>query len=1140
MYGDYSRGHEPDRKRGRNYRRVLLQMGRPVLDSDIASMVDALLGEVRATTRGLSCAAGSPDLGFLITPGRLLTVFAEAQDRLTVTHGTPDAWIDYRFRFAERYPALHLAANGEAARVTLPLLQSLDADRPARAALWARVEAPTTIQVNGIGVNLTPDSPDVPQRVEFATGSATLEPLEIAIDPGEEVWLFLLEQDEVAADEPAFWVAPGSYHVDGLVADARGGGAFPSVAFPDAAGFPWSESPDPGPPLDGLLAPAGLVAGGRLVAYLETWERHITAVEDPGIREEALGSSDTCTRTELLGQVKLATLTGVLPAGAAAADAVRAAFESVDVSGGQLTIEVPEATPTTDPCALPDLAGYSGSDNRLYRIEVHRGGGLSQVQLKWSRDNGSELFPVRLDASENLVFDPGTPLAAGDIVEVLSHVVDLGDDVRATVSAGGFAPAQRAVGQLAQLAAVEVASSADEVVFRLVEPDDVATPVTIDDRYGTLPDAVLKLRRWHGILDPQQIAGAGAASPGPHVLEDGITVELSSTGSYRPGQWWQYEARVGGENANGPWRPDPHGPERRFAPLALLEFAAASEPLRLLAWLDERFSHPCDLDADGIAFAGGRVGSPSDTVQEAIEELFERPPEIVDASCGELIIRPANGNLQTVFDTIADGEDRRICFQPGAWTVEETITIDGKGDLIISGAGDATRLSGNVDSVLRFSNCGHVRIQDLTIEGGQIGAVGDGLAGAISAIGCAGLDLERVNVSCGESLVRRVSAVEVRTDAPTAGAPDVRIHDCQVEVGHAQVGLLVVNAASVDIEGNTIVSPQRALPLASTLSEPEIAGRIGHLLIHDFFVGETAEANDELLVGSPDIVNEVDMLQGRRRFILHLEAWGYQFITFTTTLPLSATQWRALFEANPIPGNFSETSASRELVAARMRAFRRQLVNNMFSLPNTVTVPTGTRALLTGMASAMSAQNTFSAGGQGIVVGGQGTPINTSFPEPRVLTGDQRPDARIVGNRILGFVQGIHVGTSRREQGRGLSYRVSIADNTVHLRVPGLAGQRHGIFVGSAFHLTLHGNSVELRTPGPTAWPSIGLLDAIRVFGTFGPLIQVHENSCVGTRNGVVAHAINRARATTIGWKWAVTNNAHVGSGGGIAESINW
>jgi hypothetical protein len=1140
MHGDYSRGHEPDRKRGRNYRRVLLQMGRPVLDSDVASMVDALLGEVRATTRGLGCAAASPDFGFLVTPGRLIAVLAEAEENLEVTQGTPDAWIDYRFRFAERYPALYLAATGTAARVTLAPLQPLDPAGPARAALWARVEAPTTIQLNGISVSLAPDSPDTPQRVEFPTGVATLDPLEIGVAAGDEVWLFLLEQDEVAGDEPAFWIAPGSYHVDGLVVDTGRGGPFPALAFPDAAGFPWSESPVPAPPLDGLLAPAALAAGTRLVAYLEAWERHITAVEDPGIREEALGSSDTSARTELLGQVKLATLSGVLPAGAAAAGVVRGAFDAVEVSGGQLTIDVPDTTPTTDPCALPDIAGYSGSDNRLYRVEVHRGGGLSQVQLKWSRDNGSEVFAARLDTSKNLVFDPGIALAAGDIVEVLSNVVDLGDDALADVNAGGFVPARRAVGQLAQLAPVEVASSADEVVFRLVETEDVTTPVTLDDRYGTLRDAVLKLRRWHGLLDPGALAGGGAASPGPHVLEDGVSVELSSTGSYRPGQWWQYEARVHGQNANGPWRPAPHGPERRFAPLALLEFQSATEPLRLLAWLDERFSHPCDLDADDLVFAGARVGSASDTVQEALEELFERPPEIVDASCGELIIRPENGDLQTVFDTIAAGQDRRICFQPGTWTVEGTITITGKGDLIISGAGDATRLGGNVDSVLRFTDCGNVRIQDLTVEGGKAAVEGDGLAGAISAVNCAGLDLQRVNVSCGGSLTRRISAVEVRSDGPALNTPEVRVHDCRVEAGHAQVGLLVVNAASVDIEGNTIVSPEQPMTFVSTLTDPDIAGRVANLLISDYVIGKTAQATDELLVGSPNILIEVDPVQGRRRFIVHLESWGSQFITFSTTLGLPASAWQALFEANPIPGTFSEAPAAAGFVAAHLRAFRRQLVNRMFGLTSTAMVPAGPLEQLTSLGSTIGTRNSFAAGDQGIVVGGQGTPINKSFPEPRVLTGDLRPDARIVGNRILGFAQGIHVAASGTHKKRGVSYRVSIADNVVHLRVPGLGPEPHGIFVGSVFHLRLQGNSVEVRTPGPAGWPSVGALDAISIFGTFGPLIQVHENSCIGSRNGVAAHAINRARATTTGWKWTVSGNAHVGSGGGTAELINW
>ena len=41
MKGDFSRGFNPDRKRGREYRRVLAQEGRLLLDSDVNALVDA-------------------------------------------------------------------------------------------------------------------------------------------------------------------------------------------------------------------------------------------------------------------------------------------------------------------------------------------------------------------------------------------------------------------------------------------------------------------------------------------------------------------------------------------------------------------------------------------------------------------------------------------------------------------------------------------------------------------------------------------------------------------------------------------------------------------------------------------------------------------------------------------------------------------------------------------------------------------------------------------------------------------------------------------------------------------------------------------------------------------------------------------
>ena len=468
------------------------------------------------------------------------------------------------------------------------------------------------------------------------------------------------------------------------------------------------------------------------------------------------------------------------------------------------------------------------------------------MRLKWSRDNGSELFAATLDDSENLVFPPDTPLAAGDIVEVLSNVVDLGDDTLATVSAGGFVPARRAVGQLAQLAAVELASSADEVVFRLVKPDNPDDPIALDDRYGTLPDAVLKLRRWHGILDPQQIAGIGVASAGPHVLEDGITVDLSSTGSYRPGQWWQYEARVGGENANGPWRPQPHGPERRFAPLALLEFVAAGQPLRLLAWLDERFSHPCDLDADGVAFAGARVGSASDTVQEAIEELFERPLHI--GTC-TVTVTPGDDLDAALAKLPAEGGE--LCFEAGLYPLRAPLVVRGRTRVVVHGAGPATVIRAlSSETALVFENCNEIAVRSIRVEGGKAESrdARENLNGAITFVGGGEVSVSDCSISCPDAQadergdVRRTqTCLTARGDAEPLR---VRVEQNRFDVGTLQTGVLLVDPAHAYVAANRVrVAGARDLETGRVVDEGiVIAGRaVGTVEILDNLIEQTIQ-----------------------------------------------------------------------------------------------------------------------------------------------------------------------------------------------------------------------------------------------------------------------------------------------------------
>ena len=483
MYGDFSRGHEPDRARGRHYRRVLLQQGRPVLDSDVAAEVDAVLEAVRATTRTLGCRFGSSDLGFLVTPGRLVTIFSRVRRDLRVTAGTPNVWVDFRFRYAGRYPALHLGASAGSVRVQVPATQPLRVDSSGTAlTLWAHVDSATTITVNGVNVPLAPGGPG-PAPYTFSVASTSLDPIELALDAGE-VWLYLLEEHQPAGQLGTFAVAPGTFQVDGMVATAPGG-TFPDLTYPAADGFGWDQSP-PTLPLGGLTdTPA---AGDRVVAYLEVWERVVTAVEDPGIREVALGTIDTSVRTQLMAQVKLAPLSAGVPE-AGEAGIARAAFQAVEVSGGELFLTVPAGSTTPDPCALPASEGYSGDDNRLYRIQVHSGGVLSQVTFTWSRDNANELFAATLSSSQELVLDASTALAAGDLVEVLSSVVDLGDDQLGLVSAGAFVPPDRAVGQLGQLVEVPSQVGDDSVRFRLADVDDASVPVALDNRYGDLPAA---------------------------------------------------------------------------------------------------------------------------------------------------------------------------------------------------------------------------------------------------------------------------------------------------------------------------------------------------------------------------------------------------------------------------------------------------------------------------------------------------------------------------------------------------------------------------------------------------------------------------------------------------------------------------
>src|SRR5215472_1477577 len=105
------------------------------------------------------------------------------------------------------------------------------------------------------------------------------------------------------------------------------------------------------------------------VVYLEVWERLITALEDPSLREVALGGPDTATRVKIIAQVRVA----IVPPGTAVTSANAAQFLPQTGSGTLTTLQ-PQIAPSSDLCQLPDPNNFTGRQNRLYRVEIHDGG----------------------------------------------------------------------------------------------------------------------------------------------------------------------------------------------------------------------------------------------------------------------------------------------------------------------------------------------------------------------------------------------------------------------------------------------------------------------------------------------------------------------------------------------------------------------------------------------------------------------------------------------------------------------------------------------------------------------------------------------------------------------------------------------
>ena len=408
----------------------------------------------------------------------------------------------------------------------------------------------------------------------------------------------LAQLHEAVAKGNDFVIGPGRYYVDGILVENER-----AILYTEQPGYPFADSP----------GAEELGTGPGALVYLDVWERHVTYIEDDDIREVALEGPDTCTRAQVVWQVK--ALTGSqTPAWVYGVTSCYAVDGLPRLGSGKLRARARLDQPPADLCGTPPSSRYRGAENQLYRVEVHQGGSVATpATFKWSRDNGSVTFAIRqLDQNykatlESLGRDTHLSVKHGDWVEVT-------DDSRVLSGQPGW---------LAQV---------DEVF-----PDELSVTLTVPasetgfPAYG-LDKASLHplLRRWDHQGDPDHggalvIVEAGDPTQGWIDLEDGVQVWFAAGGNYLTGDYWLIPARVATGDVEWPPQLDatgavvkdtdgnPVAAARRaggvyhsFAPLLLVNQAGAG-PTRVHDCRCQISPLPCVTYE--YAYGGGAIGA---------------------------------------------------------------------------------------------------------------------------------------------------------------------------------------------------------------------------------------------------------------------------------------------------------------------------------------------------------------------------------------------------------------------------------------------------------------------------------------------------------------------------------------------------
>jgi len=438
------------------------------------------------------------------------------------------------------------------------------------------------------------------------------------------------------------------------------------------------------------------------LAWIETWQQPVTAVEDGELLEVALGGPDTSARWRTMRRIHLAQ--GVTGATCPEAWAeVVAGFTGL----GTLTEEFELATDATltvaftapadpgDLCSPATAGGYLGAENQAIRVQM-----VDATHFTWGFDNAAPLYRVLVSAKNGqmvkLTFQSVPRDAAhwplkGQVVELLPWSAALPNGQRVAERAG-------------HLCKVAVSYDPDERTLEI----DTPTPAGFNTLWQTRSDLAeffdgsaeeryVYLRVWN--------RGDDLASPASIPIANGdlghtgLTVTFNN-GPLRPDDYWIIAARPAAPDVLTPWRlkslagAPPNGVKRFRAPLGLIEWTADAQGAVTGAFIHDcrppfhpltRIRNCCSVTVgDGIASFGT-----FSSIQKAIDSL---PPE-----------------------------GGTVCVLQGRYV--EAVRIKGRRNVTVHGCGVTSRIvapknEGEESTAIHIEDCTDVLIETLALEGG--------------------------------------------------------------------------------------------------------------------------------------------------------------------------------------------------------------------------------------------------------------------------------------------------------------------------------------------------------------------------------------------------------------------------------------